>query len=61
MVQDVLSFIGGFHTSAYYLTMLFWHLAQHGDIQQKLQDEIESEVGNDCGDRLKHYTLRSKT
>ena len=61
IVEDVLSFIGGFHTSAYYLTMLFWYLAQNDDIQEKLHDEIEKEVGDDHGDRLKHYTLKSKT
>ena len=41
--------------------MLFWYLAQNDDIQEKLHDEIEREVGDDCGDRLKHYTLKSKT
>jgi cytochrome P450 len=60
-VEDILLFIGRFHTSAYYLTTLFWYLARDDLTQEKLQDEIEKEVGDDRGDRLKHYTLKSKT
>jgi cytochrome P450 len=60
-VEDILLFIGGFHTSAYYLTLLFWYLARDDLAQEKLQDEIEKEVGDDRGDRLKNYTLKSKT
>ena len=61
IVEDILLFIGGFHTSAYYLTTLFWYLSRNDLAQEKLQDEIENEVGDDRGDRLKHYVLKSKT
>ena len=62
MIDDLLSFIGGFHAAAYYMTMVFWYLSQHSsDVQRKLQQEIEREVGSDQGDRIKGYTLTSKT
>ena len=49
-MQDILIFITGFHTSAYYLTTLFWYLARNDHVQEKLHEEIEKEVGDDCGD-----------
>ena len=60
-MQDVLFITAGFHTSAYYVTTLFWYLARNDRVQDKLHEEIEKEVGDDCGDRLKRYTLKSKT
>ena len=51
--------IGGFHTSGYFITWLFWNLATHPSVQEKVREEIEGAVGGECGDRLKEYALKS--
>ncbi len=62
IVSDVISFfVGGFHTSGYLLTWLLWYLASNPASQDKLLDELQREVGGECGDRLKAYALRTDT
>ena len=49
--------VGGFHTSGYFMTWLFWYLAEHPAMQEKLVEEVEAEVGGECGEKLKQYAL----
>ena len=62
IISDALSFmVGGFHTSGYFITWLFWYLAEHPAVQEKLVEEVEAEVGGECGEKLKKYALNSNT
>ena len=62
IVSDVISFlVGGFHTSGYLMTWLLWYLAVNPASQDRLRDEVEREVGGECGDRLQTYALRGDT
>ena len=62
IIADALSFmVGGFHTSGYFMTWLFWYLAEHPAVQEKLVEEVEAEVGGECGEKLKKYALNPNT
>ena len=58
---DVISVVGGFHTTGYLMTWLLWYLASNPASQDRLLDELKREVGGECGDRLKTYALRTDT
>ena len=55
ILSDMLTFMGGFHTSGYYATWTFVYLAQHPYVQEKLYKEIEEKVGDDRNEKLKSY------
>ena len=59
ILSDMVTFLGGFHTSAYYATWLFYFLAEHPYIQEKLYQNIAAKVGDDKGMKLKAYTFTS--
>ena len=61
ILQDMITFLGGFHTVTYYVTWVFYFLAQHSDIQEKIMKEVRQKVGSCCGDRLKAYVLSSSS
>ena len=62
IISDALSFmVGGFHTSGYFMTWLFWYLAKNPAVQEKLVEEVEAEVGGECGEKLKKYALNPNT
>lgn len=53
--------VGGFHTSGYMMTWLLWYLAANPASQDRLFEELQQEVGGECGEKLKNYALRSDT
>lgn len=53
--------VGGFHTSGYLMTWLLWYLAANPASQDRLFEELQREVGGECGERLKKYALRTDT
>ncbi len=59
--DDMVTFMGGFHSAALYMTWLFYYLAQHPDIQEKLYKEIEERVEGEHADKLKVYALTSNS
>ena len=59
ILSDMVTFLGGFHTSAYYATWTFLYLAKHPDVQQKLHEEIMERVGDDRDEKLKAYVNTS--
>lgn len=61
ILSDMVTFLGGFHTSAYYTTWTFYYLAQHPDVQEKLIREIKKSVGGEYGEKMKSYTLSSQS
>ena len=61
VLDDMVTYLGGFHTVGNYLTWTFYYLAQHSEIQDKLAMEIEDRVGGKCGEKLKSYTLTSNS
>lgn len=62
IVCDVISFfVAAFHTSGYLMTWLLWYLAVNPTSQDRLLDECKREVGEDCGEKLKAYALRTDT
>lgn len=61
ILSQMLSFLGGFHTSGYYATWLFHLLAQHPHVQDKLFAEIKDRVGENTADGLRAYALTSSS
>ena len=61
MVSDMLTFLGGFHTSGFFCMWLFLYLAKYPLVQDKLVEEIHDRVGDDRGERLKAYVLKSNS
>ena len=61
VMSDMVTFMGGFHTSAFYATWTFFYLAQHPDIQEKLIEEAKEKVLDEYGEKLKAYTLTSNS
>ena len=61
ILSDMTTFLGGFHTATYYATWVFFFLAQHRDIQEKVLEEARQKVGSCCGEKLKAYALSSST
>ena len=61
ILQDMVTFLGGFHTVTYYVTWVIYFLAQHSDIQEKIMKEVRQKVGSCCGDKLKAYVLSSSS
>lgn len=59
ILSDMITFLGGFHTSAYYVMWTFYYLSQNPDVQQKLYEEIKEMVGNDRNEKLKSYVTKS--
>ena len=43
------------------MTWMIWYLANHQDSQQRLLEEVQQEVGGDCGEKLKDYSYSSNT
>ena len=61
ILSDMITFMGGFHTSGYYATWTFLYLAQHHDVQEKLYKEIEEKVGDDRNEKMKSYITESNS
>jgi len=61
ILSDMVTFLAGFHTSAYYATWTFFYLTQHPDIQEKVRKEIEERVGDDRNEKLKAYVITSNS
>ena len=61
ILWDLITFMGGFHTSGYFGLWVFYYLAQYPQIQEKLFHDIKDKVGDDCGEKLKAYALTSNT
>lgn len=59
LVDDMVTFLGGFHTSGFYCMWVLLYLAQYPLIQHKIFLEITQKVGEDLGDKLKAYVLTS--
>lgn len=57
ILSDMVTFLGGFHTSAYYATWMFYYLTQHKDVQEKLFNDIQANVGSDRSKKLKAYAF----
>ena len=53
--------VGGFHNSAYFMTWLFWYLAEYPAVEKKLVEEVVAKVGGECGEKLKRYALNPNT
>ena len=53
--------VAGFHNSAYMMTWLLWYLGANPTSQDRLFEELQQEVGGECGEKLKNYALRSDT
>ena len=53
--------IGGIHSTGNLLVWLFWYLANHPEVQDKIVEELERETGGECGERLKTYALKVAT
>ncbi len=61
VLNDMVTFLGGFHTASYFMTWALTYLAQYPNIQETLYQEIEEQVGGECGDKLKAYALTSSS
>ena len=61
ILSDMATFLGGFHTSAFYVMWTIIYLTQHPDIQEKVYNEIEEMVGDDRNEKLKTYVFRSNS
>ena len=60
VMSNVITFMGGFHTSGYYLTWTFYYLARHPEIQDKIMKEIVRKVGKEVNvEKLKEYAMSS--
>ena len=59
ILSDMITFLGGFHTATYYITWVFYFLALHRDVQEKIVEEVQQRVGNCHGEMLKAYLLSS--
>ena len=59
ILSDMVTFLGGFHTSAYYATWTFYYLAKYSEVQEKLYKEIKEKVGDDKNEKLKAYVNAS--
>ena len=57
ILSDMITFLGGFHTSAFYATWIFCYLSQHPNVQQKLYEEIKEIVGDDRNEKLRSYII----
>lgn len=58
IICDMITVMGGFHTSSFFLTWLFHYLAQHQGIQETLVQDIREHVQDD---NFKTYCLTSST
>ena len=61
ILSDMITFMGGFHTAAYYATWVFYFLAQHSDVQERVIQEASKEIGSCQGEKLKAYALSSSS
>ena len=61
LMADITTYMGGFHTAAFFATWCFYYLAQNHDVQEKLFREIEDRVKGEYGEKLKAYTLTSNS
>ena len=61
ILSDMATFLGGFHTSAYYIMWAILNLTQYPDVQEKVYKEIKEMVGDDRDKRLKAYVLTSNS
>lgn len=62
VINDMVTFLGGFHTSAFYATWTFFYLALHPDIQERLVQEAKERIQDDeYGEKLKVYTATSNS
>ena len=59
ILSDMVTFLGGFHTSGFYCIWVFLYLANHPHVQEKLALEINNMVGTDRGGKLEAYVLTS--
>ena len=57
ILSDMVTFMGGFHTSAYYITWTFFYLAQNPEVQEKLFRDVKEKVGSEHVE--KHSGLHS--
>ncbi len=61
LLSDMVTFLGGFHTAGYYASWTLFYIAQNPGVQEKLFREVKAKVMGDCGEKLKVYTLTSKS
>jgi len=61
IISDMITLIGGFHTSGYFLTWLFYYLARHPDIQERVVEDIQKNVKNGSREQLKAYIFSSSS
>ena len=61
ILSDMVTFMGGFHTSAYYITWTFFYLAQNPEVQEKLFRDVKEKVGSEHVEKLRAYTLTSNS
>ena len=59
IISDMITFMGGFHAAAYYGTCVFYFLAKHSDVQEKVIQEASHRIGSCQGKKLKAYALSS--
>ena len=61
IISDMITILGGFHTSAYYLTWTLLYLADHPNVQSKLVSEIKERVEEGNMEQFKSYVLSSSS
>ena len=59
VLSDMVTFMGGFHTSAFYATWTFFYLARNPKVQEKLFREVKEKVRGEHGEKLQAYTQTS--
>ncbi|XP_065906835.1 cytochrome P450 20A1-like [Dysidea avara] len=61
ILSDMATFLGGFHTSSFYVMWTVIYLIQYPDVQEKLYNEIVEMVGDDRNEKLKAYVFTSNS
>ena len=61
LIADITTYMGGFHTAAFYATWTFYYLARHRSVQERLFMEVRDRAGGDFGEKLKAYTLTANS
>ena len=67
VMDDMVTFIEGFHTAAQYATWTFYYLAQHLDTSPREADQRSQRESSghsqldEYGEKLKAYTLTSRS
>lgn len=62
IVDEAITFlVAGLHSSGYFQAWLLWYLAEHPEVQERVREEGEGQVGGECGDRLRTYASNTGT